>query len=638
MTTSSSGNSNNNKNKKYKLFKAEDGDTSIRPCAFFLSEKGCMNGSKCKFSHTSVAPPNINASSSSVVSSESSSAVSSESSTDGLENTTVTTMTSNNNNNNSNGKKRKNESLHQAQTNPYLYIDSSNPFAMPKLKSPGMVKKAKNGNNDNNNANVISQQQQQAETIPMIDEQQPPQKKKKKKSKTTVTPNKNDNGIPNKSSSFRELLANFPIATFSCHEDKTTPQTPNTPSSSNGNTQRATTPNNKEQDQPETKKFQPKYVLPKSTPEGLKWMEACLATRSHPKYTSHYNFDRYQKLDQEQGRTGPKHAWFKTKPFGPWCASNPQSIAIDCEMCETRDPVTGASDPKALCRISIINASNPSEILLDTLVKPDWPVVDHRARINGITRDHLQSVQFTLQHAQDFMQALCSEETIIIGHALHNDLVALKMDHHCNVDSSFLFEVKDQPNATCSLKDLAYGTLNKDMPETHDSVNDARTSLECIEEGYMKSQGKPQPIERVFYRGPNGTYTREPSSSSSTPHKSRGASQLFVHRVPRVCTPEHVHSMFLAQSHVAPYKVHDIEFGAGPTGKVYVDFITATHASLAFDAIATEAKPDKTGRMQKKVFLRNGDYVQVRMMIKTRNSIGGGTNHTSAGKNVATNS
>ena len=96
------------------------------------------------------------------------------------------------------------------------------------------------------------------------------------------------------------------------------------------------------------------------------------------------------------------------------------------------------------------------------------------------------------------MLALCSEETVIIGHALINDLCALQMEHHCVVDSALLFSMKDEPNAACSLKNLAMALLKMEMPEPHDSVNDARITVKCMEEGYIKKDGVVEPIERTY--------------------------------------------------------------------------------------------------------------------------------------------
>ncbi len=362
---------------------------------------------------------------------------------------------------------------------------------------------------------------------------------------------------------------------------------------------------------------EPKYAVPRSTPDGIKWQNAVLATRQNTRYKSDYDFDRV--MNQERKNNIPA-TWIKAKPFGAWCADNPHAIAIDCEMCETKDPITGASNHKALCRLSVVDAStgsNQGEVLIDTLVKPEWPVKDYRSRINGISKEHLDSVQFTLAHAQAFMMALCSSETVIIGHAVHNDLIALRMEHHCNVDSALLFKVKEEneeENAatctsmnmnTCSLKDLAMSVMKRKMPEVHDSVNDARVAMLCLEEGYVKTDGKPEPIVRVFAK------------------KKRGSSELFVHRIPKgCCTPGHIQNMFLKQTSIQPSEVPKIEFSSNvdssSTGKTTLIFASAEHANLAFKTLGGESKPDKTGRMQKRIYLRTGGYIYVRQMTMPR--------------------
>jgi RNA exonuclease 1 len=300
-----------------------------------------------------------------------------------------------------------------------------------------------------------------------------------------------------------------------------------------------------------------------------------------------------KEADEEAGR-GYATDWITARKFGPWCASNPQAIAIDCEMCETMDPVTGSVDSKALCRVSVVDAET-DEVLLDTLVKPAWPVVDYRSRINGIKEEHLTNVQFTLRHAQAFLMALCSDETVIIGHALHNDFAALKMEHHCNVDSSFLYPVQDAPNATPSLKDIALSVLKKAMPDTHDSVNDARTALLCLK-AYLSENGEVAPIIRTLSRAPM---------------------QLFVHRIPKKCQPTHLATMFLTHTSIQPSEVDEIEF-LGATGRTHVTFPSSRHADLAFDTLGGKEEADKSGRMQKKVYLQGGGYVRVRKMVYPR--------------------
>jgi hypothetical protein len=152
-------------------------------------------------------------------------------------------------------------------------------------------------------------------------------------------------------------------------------------------------------------------------------------------------------------------------------------LALDCEMCGTQDPVSREQDHKALIRLSVINGLDEKEVVMDTLVLPTWPVVDYRSDIHGVQAKDLrvgihgtslcvsellgprvylfreprrptgpfylnnlchggcpcsqtrsdgvpQNCQFTLRHAQAAMLQVCCEETVLIGHAIDNDLVS----------------------------------------------------------------------------------------------------------------------------------------------------------------------------------------------------------------------
>ena len=563
------------KAKKYILHK-NPGDGSTPPCAFFNSPAGCKNGDSCKFAH--VRPSDKAAMSSNI--STSSSDLSSESEDEAPPLPPVAPPVP----------KAKPTPKAKAKATPKVkaapITDTDDIFAAPgeitAPKTPQSTLTPKNNKQDSKKkrkrnpetSDPFAKPKNAPSSTPILSKVEPstptttPKSKKKKTKAAAVV------------SSFRDL--NLPVASFS---------TPGTTTDSSAQCIPATVV-------APTPPPPPKYPLPTSTPEGKKWQNAVVATRKNPKYDTTYDFDKAKELMDDS--RGEKSKWFKTKPYGAWCANNPPAIAIDCEMCETKDPVTGAKNPKALCRLSVVNAVNPDEVLIDTLVKPAWPVIDYRTRINGIKKEHLDNVQFTMQHAQAFMTALCSNETVIIGHALHNDLIALQMDHHCNVDSALLFSVKDEPNATCSLKDLAMAVLKRDMPEVHDSVNDARVALLSIEGGYLDADGKPEPITRTF------------------PVKKRGGSaELFVHRIPKGCTQEHISKMFLNHSHIKPTEVPDIVFNSD-TGKTTVSFASGDHANLVFKTLEGEAKPDKTGRLQKRVYLRNGGYINIRKMTAPR--------------------
>lgn len=645
--------------KKYTLYSASGNDDGPRPCAFFASPAGCRNGDKCKFSHGNV--PSQTPTSAADKIPESDSSVSSESDEemappppvvekkkpqkkkkdpqppqpkakkekkDKSPKRDASEAALDASDEEFLAKKQKQEKKRQT-TKVQTEHDAQNPFAARKKPStsasssvendpfglgkkqkqaggatatstPKSAAKAKTQKKTDKAEETSSPAPTAPTTTPSSKKKAKREKKSKQSAKSTAT------ATPS------YLNLNLPIASFSIPMEEDTATTEKkekvvTASDSDeaGDDEGSGSDSDAPQHKPVSKDIKsahqhPPLPLPTSTEEGRKWKDAVIRTRAHDHYEASFDFARYKENEPDG-----VESWIKAKPYGQWCANNPPAIAIDCEMCETRDPVTGANDAKALCRISVVNAVKPDEVLLDTLVKPAWPVVDYRTRINGIEAEHLETVQFTLRHAQAFMMALCSEETVITGHAVHNDLVALKMEHHCNADSAFLFNVKDEPGATPSLKDLAMAVMGKAMPDTHDSVNDARTALLCLKD-YLDKDGNVEPITRSFPRRKRGST----GGGNSSDH-------LLVHRIPRFCKPDHITQMLLAHTFVQPKEVGEIEFN-GATGKVHVYFSSEKHARLAFDTLSGEEKPDKTGRSQKKVYLRNGDYVQVRSSVRKK--------------------
>ena len=45
-------------------------------------------------------------------------------------------------------------------------------------------------------------------------------------------------------------------------------------------------------------------------------------------------------------------------------------LAIDCEMCESTDPITNEVDGTTLIRLSVVSGIDPSVTLIDVLVQP----------------------------------------------------------------------------------------------------------------------------------------------------------------------------------------------------------------------------------------------------------------------------
>ncbi len=198
-------------------------------------------------------------------------------------------------------------------------------------------------------------------------------------------------------------------------------------------------------------------------------------TCSHPMYSKHFldvqDGDRVQALPcSDRCRTNSRESTYL-----------PQVIALDCEMCMVEDPESGIRNGKELLRLSVVDGRpqkigkkgkvEPRITLLDTLVKPSSPIVQMRSAIHGIVEQDLENVEFTKDHGRTALLKLSCPKTVVVGHALHNDLDALKLSHARVVDTALLFRVKDEPEATPSLRDVSKALLGTDIQDgIHDSV------------------------------------------------------------------------------------------------------------------------------------------------------------------------
>ena len=91
----------------------------------------------------------------------------------------------------------------------------------------------------------------------------------------------------------------------------------------------------------------------------LRWSDLVPIVQNNPRFTRDYVFTK-------------DSSWVKARPATELSYSQklPTVIALDCEMCETVDPVTGQRTSNSLIRFSVINGTNPSEVIVDSLVNP----------------------------------------------------------------------------------------------------------------------------------------------------------------------------------------------------------------------------------------------------------------------------
>ncbi|KAF6734321.1 RNA exonuclease 1-like [Oryzias melastigma] len=149
-------------------------------------------------------------------------------------------------------------------------------------------------------------------------------------------------------------------------------------------------------------------------------------------------------------------------------------FALDCEMCYTRQGLE-------LTRVTVIDSE--LKVIYDTFVKPDSKVVDYNTRFSGVTEEDLENTTITLRDVQAVLLCMFSSESILIGHSLESDLLALKLIHSSVVDTSVVFPHRLGLPYKRALKNLMADHLKRiiqDNVDGHDSSEDASACMELM--------------------------------------------------------------------------------------------------------------------------------------------------------------
>lgn len=98
-------------------------------------------------------------------------------------------------------------------------------------------------------------------------------------------------------------------------------------------------------------------------------------------------------------------------------------VALDCEFVGVGDK--GRED--ALARASLVNSRG--EVLFDSFVRVDRPVVDYRTEVSGVLPEHLRGPNAMDPRAAQKKVAELLKGRLLVGHAVGNDLRVLRINH-----------------------------------------------------------------------------------------------------------------------------------------------------------------------------------------------------------------
>ena len=199
-----------------------------------------------------------------------------------------------------------------------------------------------------------------------------------------------------------------------------------------------------------------------------------VATRLHPMFTTRYT-EQLAKLEEITSRE-------------EWEGDELHVIGMDCEMVQTVD------DDMALARVSAVELKKSwrgkVEVVMDELIMPTTSkdyIVDTRPIITGLNKEDLVERGIPKADAKERFLRLLKPNTILVGHALDHDLLALGINYLRVVDTALLFLVEGSGDEyTHSLSHLSRAILEEETDRkkregTHDSVEDATLAVKIVQ-------------------------------------------------------------------------------------------------------------------------------------------------------------
>ncbi|XP_073143508.1 small RNA degrading nuclease 1 [Henckelia pumila] len=285
-------------------------------------------------------------------------------------------------------------------------------------------------------------------------------------------------------------------------------------------------------------------------------------TLMHPQYPVDFCFPSYEE------------EWVSSKKSR--IMKSTKMLGVDCEMVLCEDGT------EALVKVCAVDRN--LQVKLDAVVNPNKAIADFRTEITGMSAIDLDGVTCSLPDVQKSMKKLLSHGTILVGHSLHNDLQALKVDHARVIDTSYIFKDANRPtrkkpslSLLCKAK-LGYELRKPGNP--HNCLDDACAAMKLV---LARLEGRvddliPEEVKELDAR-----------------RKEMDAGRLFVHRIP-------VNVLAKDLQIVIPGNfTFQMKINRKNTYSAFAIFRNMEEANEAFENLEGDIEKDSNGRPQKLV-------------------------------------
>ncbi|KAM6964057.1 RNA exonuclease 4 [Tautogolabrus adspersus] len=193
-----------------------------------------------------------------------------------------------------------------------------------------------------------------------------------------------------------------------------------------------------------------------------------------------------------------------------------RAVAIDCEMVG----VGPDGEDSILARVSLVNQFG--KCIYDKFVKPTEKVTDYRTAVSGVRPDDIRDGEDVRTVQREVAEIL--QGRIVVGHAIHNDLKILLLDHpkkKIRDTQKYKPFKKTVKSGRPSLKLLCREILNVKVQQgEHSSVQDAQATMRLYT--LVKKQWEAEIKASQINKNPNMKSERKPKFPKNKSKKHMG--------------------------------------------------------------------------------------------------------------------